>query len=149
MKVDPPKLDSPAPLAAARLFLPRETRVVSQRDFERAWKTGSRARGDVLVVVAVANGTPWARYGLSVGKKVWKGAVDRNRVRRIFREAFRLTRQQLPVGHDFILVPAAPKLRPTLEATCRELAKLGPKAVARLREKNEKPEKNGNVGAAP
>ncbi len=146
MKVDPSKSDSPTPVAAARLFLPRETRVVSQRDFERAWKCGSRARGDVLVVVAVANGTPWARYGLSVGKKIWKGAVDRNRVRRIFREAFRLTRMQLPAGHDFILVPAAPKLRPTLEATCRELSKLGPKAVARLREKNEK---NGNVGAAP
>jgi ribonuclease P protein component len=118
-----------------RLTLPRTARVTRTSDFDRAWKQGSRARGDVLLVVARPNGTPFARIGLSVGKKVWKRAVDRNRVRRIFREAFRLTRHDLPPGHDYILVPAAPKLEPTLEATCRELARLGRKAVARLAEK--------------
>ena len=90
----------------------------------------------MLLVVAVANGTALSRVGLSVGKKVWKRAVDRNRVRRIFREAFRLTRHELPPGHDYILVPAAEKLRPALQATCRELARLAPKAVARLRAAN-------------
>lgn len=135
MNVDPPQPDASAAPKPLRLFLPRETRMVRKSDFERAWKNGSRARGDVLLVVVVANGTPWARIGLSVGKKVWKRAVDRNRVRRIFREAFRLTRHELPVGHDYILVPAAPKLRPELEATRRELGRLGPKAVARLQAK--------------
>ncbi|MBK8179085.1 MAG: ribonuclease P protein component [Planctomycetes bacterium] len=118
-----------------RLTLPRTARVTHGSDFERAWKLGSRARGELLVVVANRNGLEGARVGLSVGKKIWKRAVDRNRVRRIFREAFRLTRHDLPGGHDYILVPAAPKLEPTLAATCRELARLGPKAVARLREK--------------
>jgi len=132
MKVDPQPPAAPTTPGAPRLFLPRETRVVRGADFERAWKQGSRARGDVLLVVAAPNGLGLARYGLSVGKKVWKGAVQRNRVRRIFREAFRLTRQGLPAGFDYILVPAAPKLRPQLEATCRELVRLGPKAVARL-----------------
>jgi ribonuclease P protein component len=135
MSTDP--LQSPAapdpmiPQALPRLFLPRDVRVVRSGDFERAWKQGSRARGDVLLVVVAANGTTRARYGLSVGKKVWKGAVQRNRVRRIFREAFRLTRHQLPAGFDYILVPAAAKLRPELTATCRELERLGRKAVAR------------------
>lgn len=131
MEVDPQQPASRPTKAAQRLFLPRETRVVRAADFERAWKQGSRARGDLLLVVAAPNGKTLARYGLSVGKKVWKGAVPRNRVRRIFREAFRLTRHALPPGFDYILVPAAPKLCPELAATCRELGRLGPKAVAR------------------
>ncbi len=134
MKVDPLEPEPDSPTKPARLFLPRETRVVRKSDFERAWKAGSRARGDVLLVVAAANGMPLARIGLSVGKKVWKRAVDRNRVRRLFREAFRLTRHELPAGHDFILVPAS-NTKPTLEAVRRELARLGPKAVARLKAK--------------
>lgn len=144
MNVDPPESAAslPAELANPRLFLPRETRVVRMGDFERAWKMGSRARGDILLVVAAANGLTLARYGLSVGKKVWKGAVQRNRVRRIFREAFRLTRHQLTPGFDYILVPAAPKLEPELAATCRELRRLGPKAAARSLIKN-------NPGSAP
>jgi ribonuclease P protein component len=135
MKVDPLQPDSGPPATPARLFLPRETRVVRKSDFERAWKHGSRARGEKLLVVAAENGLPLARIGLSVGKKVWKRAVDRNRARRLFREAFRLTRHELPAGHDYILVPASNQ-KPTLDAVKRELARLGPKAVARLKAKS-------------
>jgi len=38
-----------------------------------------------------------ARLGLVVGKKLLKRAVDRNRVKRIVREQFRLRRSKLPV----------------------------------------------------
>ncbi|HTF91251.1 MAG TPA: ribonuclease P protein component [Planctomycetota bacterium] len=134
MTTDPLQSAPKGQATPRRLDLPRETRVVRASDFERAWKQGSRARGDVLLVVAAANELPLARIGLSVGKKFWKRAVDRNRVRRIFREAFRLTRHDLPPGHDYILVPAA-RVQPTLVGACRELAHLGPKAVARLRAK--------------
>jgi len=139
MKTDPPKADAAPP---QRMFLPRETRVVRAGDFERAWKRGSRARGDVLLVVAVANEQALARLGLSVGKKVWKRAVDRNRARRVFREAFRLERHGLPAGHDYILAPAS-NAPPALAAARRELARLAPKAVARLNAKA------GGKGAAP
>src|SRR5688572_17340471 len=134
MNPDPLQSDPGTPEKPASLKLPRETRVVRMADFERAWKQGSRARGDVLLVVAAANDLPLARIGLSVGKKVWKPAVDRDRVRRLFREAFRLTPHELPAGPDYILVPAA-RVQPTLAGACRELAHLGPKAVARLRAK--------------
>ena len=137
MEVEPATPDPAAQHAVRRLLLPRETRMVSKGDFERAWKQGSRARGDVLLVIASPNSAGCARLGLSIGKKVWKDAVGRNRVRRVFREAFRMTRQDLPAGFDYILVAAAPKLKPTLGPTSRELARLGPKAVARFEKKRD------------
>jgi ribonuclease P protein component len=58
--------------------------------------------------------------------------VQRNRVRRIFREAFLLSVPELPPGLDLVLVPAAPALQPDLAATQRELVRLAHKVARRL-----------------
>jgi len=91
------------------------------------------------VVVAVRNDAGVARLGLSVGKKVWKSAVRRNRVRRVFREAFRLEQHRLPAGFDLVLIPAAPRLQPGLEATREELVRLARKAAERCEAKARGP----------
>lgn len=43
------------------------------------------------------------RLGVSVGRKVG-GAVERNRVKRMLREAFWAVADALPDGHDFVVV---------------------------------------------
>jgi len=106
------------------LSYPRRLRLVHKKDFERVYREGLRARGATLLVVGAPNGLPHARLGLSVGKAIWKGAVERNRVRRVFREAFRLTQHELPPGLDLILIPGRPKLEPELAATRTELIDL-------------------------
>ena len=119
------------------LGFPRRLRVVRKGDFQRAYSQGRRARGEVLLVVGAPNGLPHPRLGLSVGKRIWRGAVQRNRVRRVFREAFRLSVPDLPPGLDLVLVPAVPALWPDLEATRRELVKLAHKVARRLAEAAE------------
>ena len=112
-----------------------------ESEFRRADREGSRARGSLLIVVACPNGTGTTRLGLSIGKRIWKHAVRRNRVRRVFREAFRLSYPELPQGVDLILIAASPRLEPGLAATQRELVRLAAKAHGRYLEKT-----NANTG---
>ena len=46
------------------------------------------------------------RLGVSVGRRVG-GAVERNRVKRLLREAFWALDEQLPEDHDFVIVARA------------------------------------------
>ncbi|MEM6572411.1 MAG: ribonuclease P protein component [Planctomycetota bacterium] len=112
---------------------PRRFRIRSGRDFGRVYRDGRRARGSILLVVGAPNGLGHPRLGLSVGKKVWRGAVRRNRVRRVFREAFRLSAPDLP-PLDLVLVPAQAKLKPETRETVRELKRLAGKVARRLEE---------------
>lgn len=112
---------------------PRSLRIVKRSDFQRAYRVGARAKGASWVVVAASNGLEHPRLGLSVGRVCWRGAVQRNRVKRIAREAFRLERAALPAGFDLIVIPAVPKLDPELVATRAELVALATKAAARFR----------------
>ncbi len=56
---------------------------------------GFRCRGDCLEILAGPNKLGWARLGLIVSKRILPRAVDRNRVKRQIREAFRLVQHEL------------------------------------------------------
>ena len=91
----------------------RRRRLSRSGEFERVYREGSSHGSRHLVVYAFpredGDGTP--RLGVSVGRKLG-GAVERNRVKRLLREAFWSAADELPEGLDFVIVarPAAGEL---------------------------------------
>jgi ribonuclease P protein component len=86
-----------------RSTLRRATRVKSKLDFDRSRKRGRAAGDDVLRITFVPNGLPVTRLGLAVPRRGTN--VERNRIKRVIREAFRLKRLELPVGFDLVVSP--------------------------------------------
>ena len=92
---------------------PASLRLKSRGEFDLVFAARTSVADGRLIVYARANGLQHARIGISIGKKVGP-AVIRNRHKRALREAFRLTRHQLPGGYDYVAIPraiAAPSTR--------------------------------------
>jgi len=118
-------MSDPSPHRGAFRF-PAEMRVRCRHDFDDAFRHGFRASDDRLTVWARLNGLPHSRLGIVVGRK-YGGAVQRNRLKRLLREAFRLNRARLPAGMDLICAPRAGRrisLAELVESLTRLAAKL-------------------------
>lgn len=121
---------SARPDLPARADLPAVGRVTAQRDFKRAYQRGLRAGGHwISVVVLTRHDDARSRLGVSVSKD-HGGAVRRNKLKRLLREAFRLTRAQLPNGLDIVLIPRQREQNFPLAALLDELPRLVHKACA-------------------
>lgn len=98
-------------------------------DFAALRRHGKRIALKHLQCEYRPNGTPTARLGMAVSRRVSKLAVVRNRIRRRIRESFRLHRAGLPACD--LLVIARPSLAELDNACLREeLASLWRKLIA-------------------
>jgi ribonuclease P protein component len=111
----------PAPAGKPNAFRKAE-HLRRPADFRRVYERRRSASDSWLLVYACENGLPHLRLGLSVSRKVGQ-ATHRNRLRRLYREAFRLTRGEMPVGLDLVLIPRTSN-EPTLADLKRSLPRL-------------------------
>lgn len=95
----------------------RGGRLSRSADFDRVFREGFAEEGRYMVLYAFrrpeAGEDEELRLGLSVGRKVG-GAVERNKVKRVLREAFGACSEAVPAGHDYVIV-ARPELMGLVE----------------------------------
>lgn len=106
-------------------------------DFKRVYDRRRSVSSEFLIVYAAPNDLPHSRLGLSVSRK-FGGAVQRNRMRRLFREAYRQTRHQMPVGLDLVLIPRS-NVAPPLADLLTALPKLVNQVARKLARDAEAP----------
>ena len=92
-----------APLPKRRFSLRRHERLRRRKDYELAFRHGSRRQTQNFTIILRSNGLKFSRLGVTVGKKVGN-AVKRNRVKRCLREFFRLHKHTLSPSHDLVIV---------------------------------------------
>jgi ribonuclease P protein component len=84
--------------------LARQSRLGRKRDYQRVFDLRCSAADANLVVYAAPNDVARPRLGIAVSARLG-GGVIRTRIRRLLREAFRLTQHDLPAGFDYVMIP--------------------------------------------
>jgi ribonuclease P protein component len=91
---------------------PKRSRLSRSSDFQRIYRQGSSTASRFLVLYSfkrpAATTAEGPRLGLSVSKKLG-GAVVRNRVKRLLREAVAASREHLAEEYDLVVI-ARPQL---------------------------------------
>lgn len=85
------------------LSFSRELRLLTPIQFKYVFEEPLRASSPEITILARKNTVSLPRLGLTVAKKHLKRAHDRNRIKRLVRESFRLSQHQLP-DYDFVFI---------------------------------------------
>lgn len=110
-------------------FRPHE-HLKTPAEFRRVYDRRCSVADGWLIVYGHPNPLDHLRIGLSVSRK-YGPATQRNRLRRLYREAFRLTRWSMPPGLDLILIPRR-SAEPTLAILMESLPRLVERLARRL-----------------
>jgi ribonuclease P protein component len=101
----------------------RQSRLRRRADINSVFAGGISARDRLATIVARPNSLAFSRMGVGISKR-HGNAVQRNRIKRLCREAMRLSRPELPPGWDFMLLPRA-GMRMTLASLRKSVLLLG------------------------
>ena len=81
----------------------KRARLLKPADYSRVFKKAIRSSDRLLTILASSNDLGHPRLGLVISRKNAKRAVDRNRIKRVIRESFRLHQIELPSA-DFVVM---------------------------------------------
>lgn len=120
---------------------PTKSRLKKSIEFQRVYQRAKRSGDEWLLVFAIVNELEYSRLGLSVSRK-YGVSVRRNRVKRVLREAFRLSTDQIPRGLDLIVIPRG-GIEPVLEPMRKSLIRSTRILAGKLRLPDMRPKEKG------
>ena len=85
---------------------PRSARILNKREYNQVFNKGSVQKTPGLVVYSFLNSLESSRLGVITSKKSAKKAFDRNRIKRLCKNTFRLKRNLL-LSKDFVILARA------------------------------------------
>ncbi|HGJ5881815.1 ribonuclease P protein component [Arsenophonus sp.] len=85
------------------LAFPRGLRLLTPRHFDYVFQQPQRASSPEITILGRLNELGYPRIGLTIAKKNVKRAHERNRIKRLMREYFRLHQHELP-SMDFVIL---------------------------------------------
>lgn len=103
--------------------LPKSCLLRKTSEYNLVYRQGKRLRGSGFALIFLANELPHSRLGISVPAKTGN-AVQRNRIKRIIRETFRLHRQIFPLSSDIVVTVRPEFSLKGMAAVCTAVARL-------------------------
>jgi ribonuclease P protein component len=110
-------------------------------DFKRVYDRRRSVSDEWVLIYGCENGLEHLRLGLSVSRK-FGNAVRRNRLRRLYREAFRLTKNDMQAGVDLVVIPRK-REDPPLETLKKAFLRLVGQLAAKLAKETRHGSKEG------
>ena len=83
---------------------PRSARLLLSRDFTKVFGQKTNIVGKLMVIWVGDGGGEGLRLGVVASKRTFRRAVDRNRAKRLLREAFRLSYARFNANHDLVII---------------------------------------------
>jgi ribonuclease P protein component len=108
--------------ALRRHCLPKSGRLAGNKEFQTVLARKLCFKNELLTLYVAENKHGRPRLGISVGRSLGN-SVQRNRFKRLVREVYRQSKEQIPAGFDYILMPSK-KLRLDLKTGTLSLEQL-------------------------
>ena len=83
--------------------LTKAERLSRQADFAAAYKDGKSYSEKLLKVYILKNGLLVNRLGINIQKSKVRASTDRNRIRRLLKEAYRKNKKYFNTGFDVVI----------------------------------------------
>jgi ribonuclease P protein component len=83
--------------------LPKSAKLTSKYDFRAILEYKLFVKNDLMALYIAPNNASTARFAVSISSKT-APAVVRNRLKRLAREAFRLSRHTIPENSDYLII---------------------------------------------
>ena len=129
----PPRMESPARSGGMEEKTFQKLEVIRRRsEFAALHKLGKRFYSGHFTLVVKKNALGHRRLGLTISKKVGK-SVQRNRMKRLLREFFRLNKDRFPASHDLWFIVRKDFSKSRYADLCREMDKLLGERLATLK----------------